>query len=351
MSRFVQLHLLTVYPPANLNRDDLGRPKTAVFGNVTRLRVSSQSLKRAIRTSDGFRAALAGQLGDRTKRIGELVERHLLDHGIAAETARRHARTVADCFGKLKKEDDDDPTHTEQLAFVSPTERELALDAGLRLARGEVTEVGVKDVLRRTDKAVDIAMFGRMLADDPDFNREAAVQVAHAITTHKAVVEDDYWTAVDDLKSAEEDAGAGMIGDAGFGSGVFYLYVCIDRALLVRNLGGDAALAARGIAAFVEAAATTSPRGKQASFASRARASFIMVEKGDDAPRTLAVAFMKPVEDAEMGLLAASAEQLKRTRRKIEHAYGESGRFRIMDLTGDEPAGTLAEVVAFAAEA
>jgi len=139
MSRFIQTHLLTVYPPANLNRDDLGRPKTALFGGCTRLRVSSQSLKRAVRTSDIFRDSLEGRLGDRTKRIGELVEQHLLANGIVAEAARTHARMIASRFGKPKSDSGDDPTHTEQLAFISPAERDLALDAGLRLARGEIT--------------------------------------------------------------------------------------------------------------------------------------------------------------------------------------------------------------------
>jgi CRISPR system Cascade subunit CasC len=106
-------------------------------------------------------------------------------------------------------------------------------------------------------------MFGRMLADDPDFNREAAVQVAHAITTHRVVVEDDYYTAVDDLKRPAEDAGAGFVGEAGFGAGVFYLYICVNRDLLTRNLGGDQGLAKAGIAALVEAAATIAPRGNR----------------------------------------------------------------------------------------
>src|SRR5690606_38759447 len=135
--------------------------------------------------------------------------------------------------------------------------------------------------------------FGRMLADDPAFNREAAVQVAHAINTHRAVVEDDYYTAVDDLKTAAEDAGAGFVGEAGFGAGLFYLYLCIDRDLLARNLGGDGELAQAGVAALVEAAARVAPKGKQASFASRAHASYALIERGAAAPRTLAAAFLK----------------------------------------------------------
>ena len=129
---------------------------------------------------------------------------------------------------------------------------------------------------------------GRMLADSPDFNREAAVQVAHAITTHKVAVDDDYYTAVDDLKTPAEDAGAGFIGETGFGAGVFYLYINIDRALLLRNLGGDADVAKKAIEALVTAAAKIGPRGKSASFASFARAEHILAERGDAAPRTLA---------------------------------------------------------------
>src|SRR5208283_2940475 len=89
-----------------------------------------------------------------------------------------------------------------------------------------------KAVLQTADGAVDIAMFGRMLADNPSFNRDAAVQVAHAFTTNAVEIEDDYYTAVDDLKRKDEDAGAGFVGEAGFGSGVYYFYLCIDRELL-----------------------------------------------------------------------------------------------------------------------
>ena len=227
MNGFLQLHFLTAYPPANLNRDDTGRPKTAFFGGVPRLRVSSQALKRAWRTSDVFEQKLRGHLGQRTQRFGDLVEKDLLERGIGPERARAVARLVADLFGKVKGEKDQNPTYIEQLAFIAPEERQAALDLARDLAKpdsplpeGKKLDELKSRVLRTADSAVDIAMFGRMLADDPDFNREAAVQVAHAITTHRALVEDDYYTAVDDLKGPAEDAGAGFIGEAGFGSGI-----------------------------------------------------------------------------------------------------------------------------------
>ena len=388
MTRFVQLHLLTPYPPANLNRDDLGRPKTAVFGGVTRLRLSSQALKRAIRTSDSFRAALEGHLGQRTQRIGEVVERHLLDYGIDAAEARKVAITVARGFGKNETDAGKMPTYTRQLAFISGEERAAALQVAERLASGErlLVEKEVEEgdavepepaasgrgkktkkevrlpselLLRTVDTAVDIAMFGRMLADDPNFNREAAVQVAHAVTTHKCIVEDDYYTAVDDLKTAAEDAGAGFIGEAGFGAGVFYLYACIDRALLTKNLGGDADLAARGIDAFVRAAATSGPKGKQASFASRAVASYGLVEKGDGTPRTLAAAFLRPVGSDDLkpahggeeqgDLVTASIGRLSLWRERLTRAYAEANAALEMNVPAG--VGTLAELAAFAAAA
>jgi CRISPR system Cascade subunit CasC len=345
MTRFLQLHLLTVYPPANLNRDDTGRPKTAIFGGAPRLRVSSQSLKRCWRTSEVFESKLEGHLGKRTQRLGQEIEAHLVAHGTTPEESRRIAREVADLFGKIKSEKDKNPTYLEQLAFVSPAERQAAIALAERLAAGDEAAPEPKTVLRAVDGAVDIAMFGRMLADDPEFNREAAVQVAHAITTHRVVVEDDYYTAVDDLKRPAEDAGAGFVGEAGFGAGVFYLYVCINRDLLIANLGGDQDLAKAGIAALVEAAATVAPRGKQASFASRARAGYVLAETSDTAPRTLAAAFLKPVSGED--LMLASIADLDKTRAHFARAYGEEGApSAVMNVPAGR--GTLADIIAFA---
>jgi CRISPR system Cascade subunit CasC len=358
MTRFVQFHLLTFYPPANLNRDDTGRPKTAFLGGVERLRVSSQALKRAARTSDVFQNALAGHLGERTQRFGEDIERHLLDKGATPEKANAIAREVAKVFGKVvestekpAKDHEKAPklpsARTAQLAFIGPEERRLALDLAERKLADEKMEIKADLILRRADTAADIAMFGRMLADNPDFNREAAVQVAHAVTTHKVAVEDDFYTAVDDLKKPAEDAGAGFMGELGFGSGVFYLYVCADVALLKKNLGGDETLAKAAVSALIEALATVSPTGKQASFASRARASYILAEKGDQQPRTLAAAFVKPIKGDD--LLANSVDELQETRQDMDRAYGACADAKeIMNVA--KRIGSLAEIQAFATE-
>jgi CRISPR system Cascade subunit CasC len=369
MSRFIQVHALTVYAPSNLNRDDTGRPKTAKFGGAERLRISSQAIKRAIRTSEAFRQRVGEHRGHRTQRLGEEIRAHLLRKGMKADGATKGARDIAAIFGKVKdakavdKENRDVSTYIEQLAFVSPEERKAALALADKLAAGEALSEKADDliskVLRNADTATDIAMFGRMLADNPDFNREAAVQVAHPITTHRVEIEDDFYTAVDDLKTKAEDAGAGFIGELGFGSGVFYIYACIDRDLLEKNLGGDKGLAGTAIAAFIEGLTTASPSGKQASFASRARASYLRLEKGRQQPRSLAAAFLKPAQGED--LLRTSIERIEGSDRvrppikglakQMNEAYGDcyDSSYVMQFIAGEaDNAGTLAEAIAFA---
>mgnify|MGYP000556074217 CR=1 FL=1 len=350
MSSFLQFHFLTIYPPSNPNRDDLGRPKTAVYGGALRLRLSSQSIKRAARMSDTIQNALSGHLGSRTQRLGDEIRAFLLEHDADEKKALDIAKAVADVFGKLddKASKDKDLIRTRQLAFVSPDERKFAEELALKALKGEPLpdEKALKKlVLRTADGAADIAMFGRMLADDPGFNREAAVQVSHAITTHKAAVEDDFYTAVDDLKTPAEDAGAGFVGEAGFGSGVYYLYACVDLGLLVENLAGDRKLAQKTVTALAEALATSSPSGKQNSFAHQTRAGYIRAEYGAQQPRSLAGAFFKPVSGDD--LMQASIEALDKTAAQMDRAYGATSERRvIMDVVNGS--GSLAEIKSFA---
>jgi CRISPR system Cascade subunit CasC len=356
MTNFLQLHLLTAYPPANLNRDDTGRPKTCIFGGAPRLRISSQSLKRAWRTSDVFAAVVHGRIGARTQRIGLEVFKYLSDKGMTEDNAKTVARKIAVIFGKPKPEGDDNPTFTEQLAFVAPEERRRAFALADKAFAGETIDLKPEDILVKADAATDIAMFGRMLADNPSFNREAAVQVAHALTTHRVVVEDDYYVAVDDLKnpSEREDAGTSFIGVQEFAAGLFYLYACVDADLLKRNLAGDVSLAADAIEALLRSAATVAPRGKQASFASRARASFVMAERGPQQPRSLAAAFLKPTTPGESDgdLAAASIARLTAFRDALDQAYGPNAdeRSEMTALPG-RVSGSLDALVKFSREA
>ena len=348
MTRFVQLHLLTSYPPANLNRDDLGNPKTARLGGIERLRVSSQSLKRAWRTSELFQQALAGSIGTRTKRLGVEAFEALSKDGVAEKQAREWAGQIAKVFGAVKK---DNPLEIEQLVHVAPEERATldALVATLAQEKRAPSEDEL-DALLHAQTAVDIAMFGRMLTDEPNgrkrkqFSEDAAVQVAHAIGVHASAIEDDYFTAVDDLN--QNESGAAHIGESGFAAAVFYQYLCIDRDLLKKNLGGDEALTEKALRALVQAALTVGPSGKQNSYASRAYAHYALAEKGPQQPRSLSLAFVKPVSGGDYA--SEAVEVLERLRDNMDKVYGTcaEGRNQFNVLTGE---GSLAELLDFVA--
>lgn len=334
MSHFIQLHILTTYGAANLNRDDTGRPKTLRFGGSERLRISSQSLKRAFRTSDVFASHVADALGKRSSRfMGDLVAR-LIAAGIDPDVAEERAEAIinVDHLGKPRK---DKRSQTEQLVHLGPDELQEIEALAERLSRPQLPDLKTPASLKSKPRAVDIAMFGRMLADNPAFNVEAAVQVAHAFTTHTTFVEEDFFTAIDDLQPRDaETRGAGFIGIGQYGAGTFYLYVCINADLLLDNLSGDRALAKSALTAMIEAAARVSPTGKQNSYASRAAASYIVQEIGTSMPRSLGAAFQVPVgQEGERDYLAASIARLTRLRDGFARAYGEAFETSVLDVT------------------
>jgi CRISPR system Cascade subunit CasC len=383
MSKFIQLHILTNYGPANLNRDELGRPKTAFIGGAQRLRVSSQSLKRAWRTSEVFEVTT----GIRTKEMGSKIYsaltmdvklQDILDNknlemakksDISEEDAQEWAWKIASVFvDKMKKEgkvedmseDEEEKAkskknkksnvdkknlRSEQMVFYYP--EEIAnigrLIDKLKNDKKAPTEKELNDLLVTKGTGADVGMFGRMMANSPVYNVEAAVQVAHAFTVHKAAVEDDYFSAVDDLNKREEHSGSGHIGEAEFGAGLFYLYVCIDRALLKENLGDNEELVKKSIHALIESAATVSPTGKQNSYASRAYASYILAEKGDKQPRSLAGAFLKPVSGGDM--MGDAVKEITETRNKFNSVYQDNPQ--VYELNAVKGNGTLQELKNF----
>ncbi|OHX14266.1 type I-E CRISPR-associated protein Cas7/Cse4/CasC [Chromobacterium sphagni] len=350
MSRFIQLHTLISYPPANLNRDDLGRPKTAMMGGVERLRVSSQSLKRAWRTSELFAQKLfsqvgesEGHLGTRTKQLGVKVYEQLRAAGFSEKLAGDSANEIAKVYGALKK---DKPYEIEQLVHVSAEEK-ASLDklVAKLIADKRAPEKEELDALLHKQQSADIAMFGRMLASKTEHNIEAAVQVAHALGIHATALEDDYFTAVDDLN--KHDPGAAHIGESAFAAAVFYQYICIDRELLLQNLGGDHALAERAIAALIEAALTVAPGGKQNSYASRAYAHYALAERGNRQPRSLSLAFLKPLGGSDYAIGGIAA--LTSVRENMDKVYGAcaDSRYELDVIKGE---GSLQALLAFAAE-
>ncbi|OVZ59072.1 type I-E CRISPR-associated protein Cas7/Cse4/CasC [Pigmentiphaga sp. NML080357] len=362
MSDFIQLHILTHYAPANLNRDDTGRPKTALMGGALRLRVSSQSLKRAWRTSDLFEAAVGNHLGKRTRLLGKDVYDAMLAQGLDAPKALEWARQIAAAFGSLeiekpesKKKKSDGDSAAEQdlkkllqikeIVHVSPAERQAALQLAANcVQRGKGPEVDELKLLSKDATAVDVSMFGRMLASASEFNVEAAVQVAHAFTVHRAEVEDDYFSAVDDL---DTDTGAGHIGERGYGAGLFYLYVCVNRTLLQKNLQGDKALANRAMASLLEAITKVSPTGMQNSYASRAYAAYVLAEKGTQQPRSLSQAFLRPVRGSDdRSMLTESIASLQKQRENFDKTYGPCSD-ACLALDTDAGTGSLQALIDF----
>lgn len=334
MSTFIQLHLLTSYPPSNLNRDDLGRPKTAIMGGKTRLRISSQGLKRAWRESDLFKgvalndgSSIGEYLGKRTKRVGYDAAKRFDAAGISQNDAIGWGKAIAEAFAETEAKDKNDvfketilkqPIHLSHVEYKKWDDLVAAICSEKRAPLDKELEFLCKE-----HNAVDIAMFGRMLAvkGKMDLGLEGAVQVSHAITVHDVAVEDDYFTAVDDLNDGPD---AAHIGEAEFAAGVFYLYICINRDLLKENLekkdfekAGE--LADKALMALVEAAAKVSPTGKQNSFASRAYASYVLAEKGDLQPRSLSTAFLQSVKGSDH--LGEAINRLENTRNNLDGVY------------------------------
>lgn len=328
MSTYVDIHIIQSLPPSCVNRDDSGSPKSAVYGGVRRLRVSSQSWKRATRLY--FNDLLdAKDVGVRTKRVVEvLAERITEDAPELADAAAELAEKVF-AAARIKlappRGKKDAPQESGYLLFLSTSQIERLAGLAIASARdGETLDAKTVKKIFKEAHAVDIALFGRMVADDTDLNVDAACQVAHAISTHAAENEYDFFTAVDDDKSRseEEDAGAGMMGTVEFSSATMYRYATVNLDMLVENLGdGDAAL--RALEVFIKGFCLSMPTGKQNTFANRTLPEAVVVSVRDDQPVSLVGAFEKPIRTNEAdGYLARSVGALAEHARAIEDNYG-----------------------------
>ncbi|MFG2064840.1 type I-E CRISPR-associated protein Cas7/Cse4/CasC [Micromonospora sp. NPDC048871] len=333
----LDVHILHTVPPSNINRDDSGSPKTAMYGGVRRARVSSQSWKRAVRLA--FRRTLDdSQLGERTKRIGEAIAERIADleptlkdkaSALAAEVLKASGLVKKEAAAKKKaKESGQNPDiESTYLLFLSHRQQENLARAAIE-AELTGTKLDTKQLqkLADTDHSIDIAMFGRMLADVPDLNVDAAVQVAHALSVHAVENEFDYYTAVDDRKHDNQETGAGMIGTIEFNSATLYRYAAVDVDRLHDTLG-DVAATRQAVEAFLHAFTTSMPSGKQNTFANGTRPDAVMVRLRDTQPVNLVGAFEEPVRERQFGDLAgvvtAAAEKLADHTKEVEQAYGD----------------------------
>lgn len=351
----LELHIIQNFAPSNLNRDDTGSPKSCEFGGYRRARISSQSIKRAIRTEFKARrdAGLfpSEAIADRTKRLvsevmaPRLQERLSLDYEAAQQLARAGLAAVG---GFTDKEPDPELAHrdnlTQYLLFIAPNEatdlvdfcvaqkdalqkafpdiygadgktRITSADAkkkAYQRLRSAVGKEAFETLQKRLNggRAADLALFGRMLADLPERNIDAASQVAHAISTHHVNADFDYYTALDDLKP-DDTPGADMIGTVEFNSACYYRYANVDLGQLKKNLDGDVALAEATVRAFLLASRDAIPTGKQNSFAARNAPSFVMPVVRKSGAWSLANAFVQPVRAyGETSLVHASIQAL-----------------------------------------
>ena len=366
--KLLEVHILQTVAPSNLNRDDTGSPKDALFGGFRRARISSQAQKRAVRVAFKDWLLLDEKArAVRTKRVVEEVVGRLKAKGAPEDKAALAVENALNALGFGVKEG-----KTEYLLFLGARELDrLAELVEAHLEALTATEAKgkkkadvdgeLKKALEKVldgGKAVDLALFGRMLADRPEWGVDAACQVAHAISTHKVDREFDFYTAVDDLNPKEE-TGAGMMGDVEFYSATLYRYAVVDLEKLLENLQGDKELALKGALAFLEAFALTLPSGKQNSFAAHNPPLFVAFRAGEGMPRNLATAFERPIRPTEdQPPSRLSVEALLKEWAKFDRVYGPlSPEWKgALDLTEAEESkpfrlGNLPELKAKAEEA
>jgi CRISPR system Cascade subunit CasC len=351
---FVDIHVLQTVPPSNLNRDDTGSPKSAFYGGVRRARVSSQAWKRSTRAAFAQRLDKI-DLGVRTKRSVELIADVLeADHGLAREDALARATAALEAVdikpkvGRAQKGATEPPVvQTDYLIFFS--RRQLERVAGVAAISAKPSKKDVTEALDR-EHGIEVALFGRMVADNKELSVDASVQVAHAISTHAVVDESDYFTAVDDVTQAEgEETGAGMLGTVEFNSATFYRYATVNVEGLHSNLG-DATATARAAAAFVGDFVSSMPTGKQNTFANRTTADAVVVMLRTDQPVNLVGAFEQAVVGGRgEGRVAESAARLADQARAVRVFVAEPAHsFVVVAGSSCEPLTSVGESMSMA---
>lgn len=357
MTRYVEIHALQNVPPSNINRDDAGTPKTARYGGVLRSRVSSQSWKKAIR--DDFNEHLDPKdVGTRSRMLVADIARSIeAERPDLADAAQELAVAAMEAAGfkkpvpKTRGKAIDATPETGYLVFMSARQIE-ALARAATAASADANPLAamkaakVKDLVD-AENSVDIALFGRMVADSTDLNVDAACQVAHALSVHAAEPEYDFYTAVDDAKSRnedEQDAGAGMMGTIAFVSSTLYRYAALNVDQLHINLGNEEATAL-AIEAFVRSFIQAMPTGKQNSFAAATRPSAVVVTVASGQPTSLVGAFERPIRSID-GYLAPAVTALAAHAAEVFRDWRTPDQVLVQGLASVvEPLAGLGDVV------
>lgn len=324
----IDIHVLQTVPPSNLNRDDTGSPKTAVYGGVRRARVSSQAWKRAARLM--FQDLVdPSEVGVRTRKIVELLAKEIVAQAPQLEDRAMELSIAAiKAVGiEVKAPKKEAVEEAGYLVFLSRRQVTNLAAAAIKAADSEEVDKALKAADVRSlvdrDNAIAISLFGRMVADQADLNVDAAAQVAHAISVHAVETEFDYFTAVDD-ENPEGVTGAGMIGTVEFNSSTLYRYATLDVNRLEDNLG-DSVATRRAVELFVSSFVRSMPSGKQNTFANRTLPEAVVVQVRDSQPINLVSAFETPIrESAGEGRVKKAADALRHEAKEMERAYGET---------------------------
>jgi CRISPR system Cascade subunit CasC len=330
---YIDIHALQTVPYANLNRDDLGAPKTLIYGGAERTRVSSQSWKRVVRHE------IERRLGDpavRTRRLVQSVSQLLTERGWDLDLAVAGGRQVilSAIKGGIKfdppAKDKPDQNITavtlylpasgiaELATIVAEHKEAVVAESAKKKAEGVLPADRVADVLRRRNGTIQL--MGRMLAELPGGEVDGAVQFAHAFTTHGTVVETDFFTAVDDIEK-EGDFGSAHMNAAQYSAGTFYRYANIGLGTLLGNLHDDTDAARELTAEFLRAFVKTVPSGKQNATAAMTIPELVYIAVRSDRPVSFAPAFEKPV-GSELGFGAPSQDALASYAAQLHQYWG-----------------------------
>ncbi|WP_044566095.1 type I-E CRISPR-associated protein Cas7/Cse4/CasC [Anaerococcus provencensis] len=317
---FLDVHAIQTLPPSNINRDDTGSPKTCQYGGVKRSRVSSQSWKRAMRTYF-YEQSEQENVGVRTKDIVQFVANKIIEiDSSKTDEAFDLAEKIINAAGVKTKDG-----KAKALFFLGDSQAR-------QLAKAAIDNNNDKKYLKeilKDNPAIDIALFGRMVADDPSLNEDASSQVAHAISTHSVDTEFDFFTAVDDL-APEENAGAGMLGTVEFNSSTLYRYANVAIHELYKQLENEEAVI-NTAKLFVKSFANSLPTGKVNTFANQTLPQFVMVSIRDDRPVNLVSAFEDPIKSND-GYVEKSTRALVNEYQKVQKIVNKPLKTFVLDI-------------------
>ena len=310
---YIDLHILQTVPPSCVNRDDTGSPKTAIYGGTTRARVSSQAWKRAVRLMFRQELLAPDQIGQRTKKIVAMVADEIKKMSPELDAVKLAAKALDNAGLKNTSEDKD----AGALFFMSKGQAKAL--AALAVEKND-DKKAYKAALR-ADPSIDMALFGRMVADDPSLNYDAAAQVAHSISPHAVQNEYDYFTAVDD-RAPEDNLGAGHLGTVEYNSATLYRYATVNVMELAEHLGKDQIPTV--IRAFAEAFIRSMPTGKQNTFANRTLPDAVYLAVREDQPVNLCGAFERTIPASGEGFVEPSKRRLAEYADQLYKTYADA---------------------------